>query len=147
MTIASLGNVLKVFRGAEPSPEEKKDMVKEALLMTLARASSSDTNIRPVEVSSVQRIIKQATGEDVSSADVRIAASAEIFETTSLDRALAKLSPILDSSDRLLIAHSLAEVIKSDLRISKLETDFFDEVAHALKISASELAGLIPSDP
>jgi uncharacterized tellurite resistance protein B-like protein len=144
MTIASLGNVLKIFGGGEPSPEQHQQFVKEALLMTLARASSSDSNINPVEVSSVRRIIKQATGDDVSEADVRIAASAEIFETTSLHSALAKLSHKLNSSDRVLIASSLATVIKSDSHISEREADFFDEVARALKISPAELVGLVP---
>lgn len=142
MTIASLGSILKIFGGSAPSPEERQQVVKEALLMTLARASSSDTNIDPVEISSVQRIIKEATGEDVSEADVRVAASSEIFETTPLDSALAKLSHALDSSSRALIANSLADVIKSDTRVSEQEADFFDRVAHALKIRPSELVGL-----
>lgn len=144
MTIASLGNVLKIFGGGEPTPEEHQQFVKEALLMTLARASSSDSNINPVEVSSVRDIIKAETGEDVSEADVRIAAGAEIFERTSLDSALARLSHKLNGADRALIARSLASVIRSDSRISEREADFFDRVARALKISPAELVGLIP---
>lgn len=144
MTIASLANVLKIFRGGEPTPEEHQQFVKEALLMTLARASSSDTNINPVEVSSVQRIIRDAIGEEVTEADVRVAAGAEIFETTSLDSALGKLSQKLNAADRALIASSLATVIKSDRHISDREAEFFDRVAHALRISPSELVGLLP---
>lgn len=144
MTIASLGNVLKIFGGGEPDPEEHQQFVREALLMTLARASSADSNINPVEVASVRKIVEEATGEAVSEADVRVAASAEIFETTSLDSALAKLSHKLNVADRALIVHSLARVIKSDRRISEREADFFDKVAHALKISPAELVGLIP---
>ena len=146
MTIASLASVLKFFGGAEPSPEERNQLVKEALLMTLARASSSDSNIDPVEVSSVQRIIKEATGEDVSEADIRVAAHAELFETTSLDTALSKLSHTLNAKDCALIANSLAEVIRSDLHVSEREAEFFDKVAGSLKITPSQLAGLIPEN-
>jgi len=69
MSIASLGVVLKAFGGNELDPAEKNQLVKEALLMTLAHASSSDTNVMSVEVSTVQRAIRDATGEELSEAD------------------------------------------------------------------------------
>ena len=37
-------------------------------------------------------------------------------------------------------------VLKSDVKISSLETDFFDKVAGALKATPSELVGLIPDE-
>jgi uncharacterized tellurite resistance protein B-like protein len=124
----------------------KKQLVKETLLMTLARASSADTNVQAVEVATVQRVMREATGEEVSSADVRVAAQSELFETISLERALGKLHKDFSSEEKMLIVRSLADVIKSDLRISTLETDFFDQVAQALEITPSELAGLVPED-
>lgn len=144
MTIASLGNVLKTFRGSAPDPEARRQLVNEALLMTLARASIADTNVRPVEVSTIQRIMKEATGETVSSAEIRVSAHSELFETTSLGSALAKIRTALTSDDRALIASSLATVIKSDLRVSPFETQYFNEVARALEITPAELAGLVP---
>ena len=57
MSIADLSGVLKIFGGSDPSPEEQKDLFKEALLMTLARASSSDSSIQPVEVESIRDIL------------------------------------------------------------------------------------------
>lgn len=144
MTIASFANVLSIFSGAELSSEKRRELVEEALLMTLARATSADTNIKPVEVGSVQAVFRKATGEEVSEADIRVAAKSEIFETTSLDKALAKLSHKLEPGDRVLIAQSLAEVIKSDREVSEFESEFFDKVAGALRIRPSELAGLIP---
>jgi hypothetical protein len=60
MATIDLGNVLKVFGGNKPTPEERKQLVKEVLLMTLARASSSDSNINSCEVGTVtvQRVLK-----------------------------------------------------------------------------------------
>jgi uncharacterized tellurite resistance protein B-like protein len=144
MSIAALGNILKIFGGSVPTAAERQQIVKEALLMTLARATSSDTNIKSIEVSAVQKTIKAATGDDVSESDVRVAAHSELFETTPLASALAKLSASLEPADRALIANSLASIIKSDSHISDQEVRFFDEVAGALKIKPSELVGLIP---
>ena len=146
MTIASLGNVLRVFGGAVPDPEQRKDLVNEVLLMTLARATRSDTNIRAVEVTTVQKIIREATGLEVSDVDIRVTAHSELFETTPLDAALAKIRHQLIPEDRVLIATSLAKVIKSDLRVSPMETPFFDQVARALDIPPAEVAGLLPGD-
>ena len=143
MTIASLGIVMRAFGGVERDPEEQRQLVNEALLMTLARASSSDSHVHPAEVSTVIEIMQEVTGERLSSAEVRVAAHAELFETMSLHSALSKLRHELTSADRVLIAHSLARLIKSDVRISPLETEFFDQVTQALKITPSELAGLV----
>lgn len=142
MAIASLRNVLNIFGGAEPTPAERQQLVKEVLLMTLARASNSDTNMHPVEVTAVQKIIKQVTGEEVSAADVQVAGRSAVFETTSLEAMLAKVGHKLDAQDRTVIAHSLAEVIKSDRDITESEIGFFDGVANALRVRPSELAGL-----
>ncbi len=48
----------------------------------------------------------------------------------------------LKREDRITIAQSLAEVIKSDCDISVLEIDFFNRVAGSLDISPAELVGL-----
>jgi uncharacterized tellurite resistance protein B-like protein len=146
MSIASLANVLSVFSGAEPNPEQRQQLVHEVLLMTLARASSSDTNVQPVEVTTVQKIMRDATGVQVSAADVRVSAHSALFETTPLDTALSRVRHQLNSEDRVLIALSLAKVIRSDLRISPMETPFFDQVTRALDIPPSELAGLVPGE-
>ena len=42
--------------------------------MTLARATSADTNIKNVEVERVQEVLKARTGDDFSAADIRVAA-------------------------------------------------------------------------
>jgi hypothetical protein len=66
MGIADLSNVLSIFRGSEPDPEKQKELFKEVLLMTLARASSSDSSIHHVEVESIQGILQRETGEEFS---------------------------------------------------------------------------------
>jgi uncharacterized tellurite resistance protein B-like protein len=146
MNISNLTNVLKLFRGHRPTANEKSELVGEALLMTLARASSEDTNITPVEVSTVQNIIKKVTGHEVTEADVRIAAHADLFEERSLEDCLAHVRGELESKDRAMIVRSLAEVIKSDVTVTAREVAFFDKVASALKVTPAEVAGLIPGD-
>ena len=143
MSIASLSSVLKIFGGQSSDSDDEQRLPTEALLMTLARAAGTDTNISPVEISSVQRAMKAATGQDFSEADVRLAAKSELFANQSLKHVLSKISGRLTTRDRIMIANSLAEVIRSDRRVNELEQDYFDEVAAALKVRPSELAGLI----
>ena len=52
-----------------------------------------------------------------------------------------------EAKDRMIIMQSLAEVIRSDERVSRFETDYFDLVANALKATPSELSGLVPEGP
>jgi len=146
MSIVEFKSILKIFGGGKPTPEEKQQLFDEALLMTLARATSSDTNIQPVEVEAVQKILKKETGEDISAAKIRIAAGSELFESTPLEKYLSKVRRQLTTDDRVKIVNALAGVIKSDVRVSSFETDYFDMVARALKITPAELAGLIHDD-
>jgi uncharacterized tellurite resistance protein B-like protein len=146
MSIVAFKNILRIFGGGEPSPEEKQQLFNEVLLMTLARACSSDTNIQPVEVDTVQKILKQETGEEISAAKIRVAADSELFESAPLEKYLAKVGRRLDTQDRVKIAQALARVIQSDVRISSFETGFFNMVAKAMKITPAELAGLVPDD-
>ena len=143
MSIANLSHVLKIFGGNDISPEEESALFREVLLMTLARASSSDSNTHPVEVETVQKIVKQATGEEVSAADVRVAAASELYESAPLEKYLSSCGQKLNASNRATTVNALAEVIRSDTQVSSRETDFFDMVAHALGVTPSELPGLV----
>ncbi len=143
MSIASLGNLLKIFNGARPTPEEKQALFKEAAIMTVARATASDMNIKEIEVETVQGIVSRITREDISSADVRMAANSKLFESAPLDKYLSKAGALLDVEDRLIIVRALAEVILSDKRISHAEVEFFNMVAGAFNLTPAELAGLI----
>ena len=147
MSLVDFGNILKFVRGGEPTPEEKKQLFKEAALMALARATSSDTNIHHLEVEAVQQILKEVTDEEVSVADIRVAAGSELFEKQPLEKYLSGVGRKLEAKDRMIIMHSLAEVIRSDERVSHFETDYFDMVANALKVTPSEIIGLVAEAP
>jgi hypothetical protein len=89
MSIANLSHVLRIFSGSTLSPDEENSLFRETLLMTLARASSTDANIDPVEISTVQAIIRDATGDEISDADIRVAAASELYESAPLEKYLS----------------------------------------------------------
>jgi uncharacterized tellurite resistance protein B-like protein len=142
MSIADLSNVLSIFGGSEPDPEAQKELFKEVLLMTLARASSSDSNIQQIEVESIQGILQRETGDEFSVADVRKAARSDLYEKVPLPKYIAGATKKLSPEYRVKIIQTLAEVIKSDTEVSVLEIDFFNSVAEALKATPAELIGL-----
>ena len=142
MSIASLLSVLKAFRGEELDPEQTKQLMHETLLLTLARASSVDAQIEAIEVSTIQRAIKEAIDVEVSEVDVRAAAKSELFEAVPLEAALQRLSSRLSDEDRMLVVTKLGDVIRSDARVNQFELDYFDRVVRALRIPPSMLIGI-----
>ncbi|MFQ6004800.1 MAG: TerB family tellurite resistance protein [Woeseia sp.] len=142
MSIADLSSVLKIFGGSSPGDEDQNKLYKEVLLMTLARASSSDANINPVEIESIQGIMKRETGQDLTDADIRKASRSELYESVNLRKYLRSVQGKLKAGDKSRIVRSLADVIKSDTEISVLEIDYFNRVADALRVTPAELAGL-----
>jgi uncharacterized tellurite resistance protein B-like protein len=142
MALADLNNVLKYFSQSTPDDEAQEALYAEILLMTLARASSSDTNVDLDEIETIKEIVKRETGEDVSSEDVRRAARSELYETVSLRKYLRSVGRQLSSEHRAKIARALADVIRSDTTINVLEIDFFNRVADALRVTPAELVGL-----
>lgn len=147
MSLAKLSNVLKIFRGEEATSEECEECFKEALLMTLARATSADSNIASVEVAKVAALIEQRTGEAVTEADIRVAANSELYETAPLDKYLSGISSRLSQRQRAVIANSLADIIRSDEGVREAEIDYFNRVSGALNLSHAEVAGLISDSP
>ena len=142
MAIADLSNVLNIFRGTEPSAEDKDALYKEVLLMTLARATSSDANIDPCEVSTVQKILEAHTGEQFSEADIRWASRPTLYEEAPFGKYLNSVRKKLGSAARAEVVQALAEVIKSDTTVRELEIDFFNMVANELKATPAEIIGL-----
>ncbi len=143
MSLVEFKSISKFFGVAEPSAEEKTQLFKEAALLTLARATSSDTNIKTVELKIVQEILTRVTGEEISLADIRTAANSDLYEEQPLDKYLSGVARKLDNADRVTLFACLAEVIRGDERVSHFETEFFDMVAGALKATPSELVGLV----
>ena len=142
MAIADVSSVLKIFGGSSPSEEKQKELYREALLMTLARASESDANIHPVEVETIQQIMQRETGQELTEADIRKAARPERYQLVKLRRYLRSVQRQLRAEDRIKIMQALADVIKSDAQINVLEIDFYNRVADALRITLAELLGL-----
>ncbi|MBT8085136.1 MAG: hypothetical protein HKN35_10685 [Woeseia sp.] len=146
MSILEFKSISKIFGGGKPSAEEKKALYNEALLMTLARATSADTDIQSVEIEAARKIIKEQTGEDISAANIRVAAKSSIFESQPLEKYLAGVASKLDTDDRVRIVDSLTKVLKSDVRVTQFEADFFDMVAKAMNVTPSQTAGLLLHD-
>jgi uncharacterized tellurite resistance protein B-like protein len=146
MAIADLKNVLNIFGGADVSADQMNELFKEVLLMTLARAANADINIQTVEVERIQEILKQHTDEDFSSADIRVAARAELYAEATLRKYLGTVRKKMTDSHRAATIQALADVFRSDSNVSVLEVDFFDRVATALQVTPSQIAGLVPGD-
>ena len=142
MALADLSNVLNIFRERELNSELQEALFKEVLLMTLARAASSDANIDPVELTTVQAIMKRVTGEEVTDADIRLASRPALFEDAPFGKYIASVRKRIGSAQRASVVCALAEVIKSDTKVSVLEVDFFNMVARELQATPAEIAGL-----
>jgi len=146
MAIADLKNVLKVFGGADVSADQEKDLYQEVLLMTLARAADADINIQHVEVERIQQILKQHTGKDFSSADIRVAAREELYAEATLVKYLRGVEKKLSESHCSDVVQALTDVFRSDASISALEVDFFNNVVGALNVTPAQIAGLVAGD-
>ena len=123
--------ISKLFGGASLTEEERANLVKEVMLMTLARAAASDTNIKSVEIDKVQEVLQARTGEEIPTSEIRVAANSALFEKVSLDKYLARSGKNLELEERVEIINALREVIGSDDRISEKEQDFFNMVVEA----------------
>ena len=146
MAIADLKNVLNIFGGAEMSADQENELFKEVLLMTLARAADADINIQNVEVDRIREILKEHTGDDFSAADIRVAARADLYAEATLVKYLNSVRKKMTDAHRAETIQALADVFRSDSSVSVLEVDFFDSVADALHIKASQIAGLVAGD-
>ncbi len=142
MAIADFSSVRKIFSGSLPSEENQKELYREVLLIILARASSSDANIHPVEIGTIQQIMQRETGRELTEADIRKASRPDLYESSNLRTYLRSVRGQLKVEDRVKIVQSLADVIKSDTPISVLEINFFNRVADALLITLPELPEL-----
>jgi uncharacterized tellurite resistance protein B-like protein len=144
MAIADLKNVLNIFGGSDVTEEQQNDLFKEVLLMTLARAADADINIQNVEVDRIREIIKLHTGEEVSAADVRVAARAELYAESNLRKYLGKVAHKMKPDHRGWTIQALADVLRSDDDVSPLEIDFFNRTAEAMGATPAQIAGLSP---
>jgi len=140
MSLINFDSIRELVRSG--GTKDKQELFKEVLLMVLARATRADSNVESVEVTQVQKVLQEQTGEKFSEADVLTAASSEIFETQSLERYLSSATRKLSEGERIAILGSLADIIRSDAEVRYTELDFFDRVATALRATPSEIAGI-----
>ena len=146
MALADLKNVLNIFGGSDIGEDKQNELFKEVLLMTLARAADADINIQAIEVERIQEIIKKHTGEDVSAADVRVAARADLYAEANLRKYLAKVQSKMRPEDRAATVQALADIFRSDHVVNPLEVDFFNGVAESLAATPAQIAGLQVGD-
>jgi len=146
MAIADLNYVLKLFGGADVSEDHVNELFQEVLLMTLARAADADISIQHVEVERIQQILKQHTGKDFSSADIRVAARAELYAEASLVKYLRGAHKKLSDAQCSEVVQALADVFRSDSTVSGLEIDFFNNVVDALDVTPAQITGLVAGD-
>jgi len=146
MAIADLNYVLKLFGGSDVSEDHVNELFQETLLMTLARAADADISIQHVEVERIQQILKQHTGKDFSSADIRVAARAELYAEATLVKYLRGAQKKLSDAQCSEVVQALADVFRSDSTVSGLEIDFFNNVVAALDVTPAQIAGLVAGD-
>ena len=146
MAIADLKNVLKVFGGSDVDAANEVSLFEEVLLMTLARAANADVSIQHVEVERIQEILKKHTGKEFTAADVRIAAREELYAEATLVKYLRKAEKRLSAERCSEIVQALADVFRSDMNVSGLEVDFFNNVVNALNVTPAQIAGLTAGD-
>jgi uncharacterized tellurite resistance protein B-like protein len=145
MSLTNFESLTKLIRDGNDKDKHNKDLFREVLLMVLARATRADSNVEMVEINKVQEVLKEQLGQDISTAEIRTAASSAIFEKQSQERYLSSATRKLDEAERVVILQSLATIIRSDENIRIFELDFFDKVALALRATPSEIAGLVGS--
>jgi uncharacterized tellurite resistance protein B-like protein len=125
-------SLVRRLLGGRGKVEDLDALFREALLMTLARATHADSFTSPAEVETVREVYKRHTGVDVSAADVRVAAASDLFEAASLEKWLGSVARRLDQTRCRALARALIEVIRTDGQVRSGEADFFDMVADAL---------------
>ena len=146
MAIADLTNVLKIFSGSDVGEDRQKDLLEETLLMTLARAANADVSIQNVEVESIQAILKKHTGKEFSQADIRVAAREELYAEATLVKYLRRVEKGLKEEHCTEIVQALVDLFRSDMNVSALEVDFFNNVVGALNVTPAQIAGLTAGD-
>lgn len=140
MALTDLLNIRQLFGGesSEPGPE----VYRELLVMVLARATDADAYTDAAEVETVQRVLQEYLGEDISSADVRVASKSAIYESAPLEKYVSRIGPRLPKEQRIKLINALVEVMHADAKVASAEADYFNMICEALQVSFADVAGL-----
>ena len=142
MAFGNLHSVLNIFGGSSANEKTQKDLYKDVLMMTLAEASRADANIHPLEIETIQQIMRRETGQDLTEADIRVASRLDTYRSADLRKYLRRARVQLNAEYKATILQALVDVIKSDAKINVLEIDFFNRVIKSLRMSPAEQHGL-----
>lgn len=142
--VALLGyGALQFLRDRNISPEQRaakrRALADSVLLKSLSRMSGSDTNIRTIEVETIQKIYKDLTGKEVATSEVRVAAQADLYEPKPFTKFISSVQDQIDLEDKKKIVRALVIVIEADGRVSPHEVGFFNEIVKALKMDPADL--------
>ncbi len=140
MALSDLLNIRQLFGGdpSEPSPE----VYRELLVMVLARATDVDAYTDAAEVETVQKVLQEHLGEEISSADVRVASKSALYETAPLEKYVARIGPKLPKEQRINLVQALIQVLHADDKVASAEAGYFNMICEALQLSYAEVAGL-----
>ncbi len=141
MALVDFNKVRQLF-GETPQTDDA-DLFREMFVLVLARATDADAYSHPAEIETVQGVIKDELGDELSSAEIRTAALSKIYESAPLQKYLADAAPKLSMDQRRTILRSLVTVMHADDRISSREAEFFNMVVDSLRLTAADAAGLI----
>ena len=139
MALSSLDGILRIFSASEITEDERRELFHEAVLMTLARATSADSNIHVAEVEVVRAAVEHVTGEEITTADVRVAANSRLFLRAPFQRFLRMVGSLISVKEKVAIMEGLREVIRADKLITTREIAFFNNVAETLELKPSDL--------
>jgi len=142
MAFGNLRRVLNIFGGSSTSEKTRDEFYKEVLMMTLAEASRADANVHPLEIETIQQIMRRETGQDFTEADIRVASRLDIYSSANLRKYLRRARVQLNAENKATILQALIDVIKSDTKINVLEIDFFNRVVDALRMTPAEQSRL-----
>lgn len=144
--LAAVGAILAIMgfmqTGPTPKGEAGRSLADDALLKTLARMSHADTNIKAIEVDTIQKIYNQETGESITTADIRVAARGDLYEDQPFNSYLASIEGTLSQEEKCRIATAMVTVINADSAVSPSEVAFFNEVCSSLKLNPADLTGI-----
>ncbi len=142
MAFGNLSSISKIFGWSSVSEKIQDELYKEVLMMALAQASKADANIHPLEIETIQQIMRRETGQDLTEADIRKASLSDRHESANLRKYLRRVQGQLNAENKTTILRSVVDVIKSDTKINVLEIDFFNRVVDALRMTPAEQFGL-----
>ena len=142
MTFGDFSSVLKILGGSLANEEVQEELYKEVLMVTLAQASNADANIHPLEIETIQQIMRRETGMDLTEADIRKASLSDMYEAANFRKYLRRVRGKLNEENKATILQALVAVIKSDTKINVLEIDFFNRVVDTLRMTPAEQLGL-----